>query len=528
MRLFFYLTSLIGLLLIFSFAILWPNALYGLIILVPYIAIGIHDIFSYKHTILRNYPVIGHLRYLLEFIRPEIQQYFIEPDKDGTPYSREIRSLIYQKAKGERETIAFGTKNNITEVGYQFSYPSLAPKNVALEKARIIIGGKNCSQPYHASRLNVSGMSFGALSPNAIRALNKGAMIGNFAHNTGEGGISPYHTEHNGDLIWQIGTGYFGCRHQDGTFNEEAFAKQAALAQVKMIELKLSQGAKPAHGGILPAVKVTKEIAQIRMLEMGQDAVSPAQHSEFSDPIGLLNFIQRLRNLSGGKPVGFKLCLGHKGEFMSICKAMLATNIKPDFITIDGAEGGTGAAPVTFTNRLGTPINEAINFVNNCLVGANLRQEIKLIASGKVATGYDLVTKISLGADACNVARAMMFALGCIQSLHCNTDACPTGVATQQKARWSSLDVRDKSVRVANFQRRTIFSFLELVGAIGVDDPDKLNPSFIRRYADLGTSKSFAVIYPQLKEGELLTGSENEIYANLWQNASAEEFLPVG
>ena len=524
MRQVYYIISIVGLLLILGIYRFWPPIIYFLFILIPYILIGLHDILSVKRTILRNYPVVGHFRYMLEFIRPEIQQYFIESDRDGTPYSREIRSLVYQKAKGVRETIAFGTKNDLTSVGYQFSYHSLAPKQVNTENTRVTIGGPDCKKPYSASRLNISGMSFGALSPNAIRALNKGANIGNFAHNTGEGGISPYHLEGGGDLIWQIGTGYFGCRTKDGKFNADAFKEQAVTEIVKMIEIKLSQGAKPAHGGILPAIKVTEEIAKIRLLEMGVDAVSPPMHPEFSTPIGLLEFVAKLRKLSGGKPVGFKLCLGHRVEFMSICKAMIKTGIKPDFITVDGAEGGTGAAPVTFTNRLGTPINEAISFVNNCLVGANLRDKITLIASGKIATGYDMVTKIALGADTCNAARAMMFALGCVQSLHCNTDACPTGVATQNKRRWSSLNVKDKSVRVANFQRRTVHSFMELVGALGKDDPDQLDPSHIRRYADISTSKSYAVIYPQLAKGELLAKDSSGIYVDLWKNASAEKF----
>lgn len=390
MRWVYYIISVVGSLSVLGIYQFWTPVIYFLFILVPYILIGIHDILSVKHTILRNYPVVGHLRYMLEFIRPEIQQYFVESDRDGTPFSREIRSLVYQKAKGVRETIAFGTKNDITEVGYQFSYHSLAPKNIEHEKTRVLIGGSDCKKPYESSRLNISGMSFGALSPNAIRSLNKGAHIGHFAHNTGEGGISPYHLEGGGDLIWQIGTGYFGCRKQDGQFDPKAFEKQSKKDMVKMIEIKLSQGAKPAHGGILPAVKVTEEIAKIRMLEMGKDAISPPMHPEFSTPIGLLEFVKKLRDLSGGKPVGFKLCLGHRTEFMSICKAMIKTGIKPDFITVDGAEGGTGAAPVAFTNRLGTPINEAITFVNNCLVGAKLREEIKLIASGKIATGYDI------------------------------------------------------------------------------------------------------------------------------------------
>jgi len=524
MRLAYYIISVLGSLTVFTIYQFWPPVIYSLFILVPYILIGLHDILSVRHTLLRNYPVVGHLRYMLEFIRPEIQQYFVESDRDGTPFSREMRSLVYQKSKGVRETIAFGTKNDITSVGYQFSYHSLSPKHVEHDKAKVIIGGANCKKPYESSRLNISGMSFGALSPNAIKALNKGAAIGHFAHNTGEGGISHYHLEGGGDIIWQIGTGYFGCRNQDGSFNADAFKKAATQDVVKMIEIKLSQGAKPAHGGILPAVKVTEEIAKIRMLEMGKDAISPPTHPEFSTPIGLLEFVARLRELSGGKPVGFKLCLGHRTEFMSICKAMIKTGIKPDFITVDGAEGGTGAAPVTFTNRLGTPINEAIAFVNNCLIGSNLRDDIKLIASGKIATGYDMITKISLGADTCNAARSMMFALGCIQSLHCNTDECPTGVATQQKQRWSSLNVRDKSLRVANFHKRTVHSFLELVGALGKDDPDDLDYSHIRRYADISTSKSYDKIYPSLTKGELLAKNSDGVYVDLWKNASADRF----
>ncbi len=524
MRWLYYTISVVSSLLVFIIYQFWPPIIYALYIIVPYILIGIHDIMSVGHTVLRNYPVIGHLRYILESIRPEIQQYYIETDNNGTPYSREIRSLIYQKAKGVRETIAFGTKNDLTSVGYVFSYHSLATKTVSHEKTRILIGGADCAKPYDASRLNISGMSFGAISPNAIRALNKGAKIGRFAHSTGEGGVSSYHLEHGGDLVWQIGTAYFGCRYQDGRFNQDAFEQIAQNDVIKMIEIKLSQGAKPAHGGILPAAKVTKEIAEIRMLEPGKDAISPPMHSEFSTPIGLMEFVARLRKLSGGKPVGFKLCLGHKTEFMGICKAMIQTGIRPDFITVDGAEGGTGAAPVTFTNRIGTPINESITFVHNCLVGANLRDDIKLIASGKIATGYDMVTKIALGADACSMARAMMFAIGCLQSLSCNTDRCPTGVATQNKHRWSMLDVKDKSVRVANFQKRTIHSFCELVGALGKDDPDQLDPSHIRRYIDASTSKSFAAIYPQLSQGELLEKNSVSIYADLWNLAKAESF----
>ncbi len=524
MRNIFYIISISLLITVAIIYPFWPAAIYSLWLIIPYIVIGFFDSHSKKHTILRNYPCVGRLRYILEFIRPEIQQYFIESDTDGKPYSREIRSLIYQRAKNIRDTIAFGTKKNITEIGYEFSYPSLAPKVVKEQKARIKIGGKNCAQPYEASRLNISAMSFGSLSPNAIRALNKGAKLGKFAHNTGEGGVSPYHLEKDGDLVWQIGTGYFGCRNHDSSFSADAFKEMATHKNIKMIELKISQGAKPGHGGILPAAKVTEEISKIRLVKMGEDALSPPMHSEFSTPVGLLEFIQKLRELSGNKPVGFKLCLGHKSEFMSICKAMIKTGIKPDFITIDGAEGGTGAAPVAFTNRLGTPINEAINFVHNCLIGSDLRDDITIIASGKVATGYDMLTKLALGADCCNAARSMMFALGCIQSLHCNTDKCPTGIATQQKSRWSGLDVTDKSARVANFHNRTVHSFLELVGALGLECPSSLEPKHIRKITDTNNSKNYQVIYPHLNKGDLLNAKSKTIYNKLWQIADADEF----
>lgn len=524
MRWLYYVVSLSGLAITAIAYQFSESAIYILYLLVPYILIGVSDIFSRKHTILRNYPVIGHLRYILESIRPEIQQYFVESDKNGTPFSREIRSLVYQKAKGEMETIAFGTQNDITAIGYEFSYHSLSPKHVTEDKNRVIFGGENCLKKYDASRFNVSGMSFGAISPNAIRALNKGAKMGNFAQSTGEGGLSPYHLEGGGDIIWQIGTGYFGCRYKNGRFDSEAFAKNANMDVVKMIELKLSQGAKPAHGGILPAVKVTEEIARIRLLEPGVDAVSPPMHPEFSTPIGLLEFVDKLKKLCGNKPVGMKLCIGHRTEFMAICKAMLETGITPDFITVDGAEGGTGAAPLTFANKIGTPINEALSFVHNCLVGAGLRNRIRLIASGKVATGYDMVVKIALGADACNSARAMMFALGCIQSLSCNTDRCPTGIATQNKHRWKSLDVADKSVRVNNFHKRVLASFLEVLGALGLETPEELEPKHIRKYTAIGTSKSFAEIYPMLKPMELLEGDAEGVYADLWRNAKAEVF----
>lgn len=524
MRFVYYLVSILGSLLLYSLSLIWPPALYGFLILGPYIVIGFFDIINKKRTILRNYPVIGHLRYMMEYIRPEIQQYYIETDEDGRPFSREIRSLVYRRAKGIRDTIGFGTKQEITEPGYHFSHHSLHAKHPPKESARVTIGGPDCKQPYSASRLNISAMSYGSLSPNALRALNIGAAKGGFAHNTGEGAISSYHHEGGADLIWQIGTGYFGCRTKEGRFDAELFAVKSKQENVKMIEIKLSQGAKPAHGGILPGAKVTKEIAEIRGLEEGQDAISPPCHPEFSTPIELLEFVAKLRELSEGKPVGFKLCLGKRAEFMGICKAMLETSIYPDFITIDGAEGGTGAAPLSYANRLGTPVNEAVNFVNNCLVGIGARDRIRIIASGKVATGYDLIMKLALGADACNSARAMMFALGCIQSLACNTNRCPTGVATQNKHRWVALDVRDKSKRVENFHRSTMESFLELLGAMGKMLPEELSPHDIRRYTDSTTSKNYQDIYPQLEEGELLGSDINPYYNYHWQRASSGKF----
>lgn len=524
MRFVYYLVSIIGTLFLLSLSLIWQDALYGFYILGPYIVIGLYDILQRRKTVLRNYPVIGHMRYMLEYIRPEIQQYYIETDQDGRPFSREIRSLVYRRAKGVRDTIGFGTKQDLTQPGYHYSHHSMNPRHPRIEVSRVIIGGPECKAPYSASRLNISAMSFGSLSPNAIRALNMGAAKGNFAHNTGEGGISPYHLEGGGDLIWQIGTGYFGCRTKEGRFNDALFAEKATRECVKMIEIKLSQGAKPAHGGILPGVKVTKEIAEIRVLEEGKDAISPSYHPEFGSPIGLLEFVARLRNLSGGKPIGFKLCLGKRSDFMAICKAMVETGILPDFITVDGAEGGTGAAPLSFADRLGTPINEAVNFVNNCLVGIDVRDKVKVIASGKVATAYDMIMKIALGADACNSARAMMFSIGCIQSLACNTNRCPTGVATQDKHRWVSLDVPDKSRRVANFHKATIESFIELLGAIGKMEPEELSPHDIRRYTDSTTSKSYQDIYPQLKKGELLKSNINPYYEFHWIRASSDKF----
>lgn len=494
-----------------------------LYLLVPYTLIGMHDVIQKKHTILRMYPVIGHLRYMLEYIRPEIRQYFISSDNEEMPFNREIRSIVYQRAKNSLDALPFGTRMDVKSVGYHFCKHSLAPKDFPHEATRIKIGGRSCKKPYHASILNISAMSFGALSANAIRALNQGAKKGDFYHNTGEGGISPYH-EQGGDLCFQVGTGYFGCRSKDGGFDQKKFQSASRQEHVKMIELKLSQGAKPSHGGILPKEKISEEISRIRGIPQDQDCVSPPAHTEFNSPITLLKFIKKLRELSGGKPVGFKLCVGRKTEFMAICKAMVKTKIYPDFITIDGSEGGTGAAPLEFSNRLGITIDEAIIFVHHCLIGVKLRDKIRIIASGKVATGFDLLEKLAIGADLCNAARPMMFALGCIQSLSCHNNNCPTGIATQSKLRSKSLVVEDKRERVYNYHKNTLKSFCELAGAMGIDSLDKITPEIIYRRSDRRRSESYEKLFPALKPGELLSKKIDENFVEDWKAASAESF----
>ncbi|WP_119342600.1 FMN-binding glutamate synthase family protein [Facilibium subflavum] len=491
----------------------------GIILLV-----AVYDLLQKKHTILRNFPVLGHMRFILEFFRPEIQQYFVASNESERPFDRQTRTLVYQRAKGINDTLPFGTERNITYPGYEWALHSLSPAHPDDVDPRIQVGNKQCRQPYQSSRLNISAMSYGALSKHAIIALNKGAKMGNFCHNTGEGGLSEYHLQ-GGDLTLQIGTGYFGFRTPDGDFDPDKFARKANLEVVKMIEIKLSQGAKPAHGGVLPKSKLTPEIARIRDVPMDKDVLSPPSHSSFSTPEGLCHFIAQVRDLSNGKPVGFKLCLGRRTEFLSICKAMLKTGIYPDFITIDGAEGGTGAAPEEYVNHLGVPLEDAIAFVHNALVGCNIREHIRLIASGKTATGFDMVKRISLGADIINSARAMMLSLGCIQSKQCDRNTCPTGVATQNPRLYRALDVNDKAKRVYNFHKATMKSFSELVGAIGLKDPSDLSASRIMRRIDEQTVKSLDEVYQYIKPGCLIDG-ENipEKYLKYWHQASAEKF----
>jgi glutamate synthase domain-containing protein 2 len=488
---------------------------------------GIVDMVQTKQSIRRNFPLAGRLRYVFEDLRPKIQQYFVESDTDGAPINRNERSVIYQRAKKQIDTVPFGTQLNVYAEGYEWITHSIAPKDFHKmnHTPRVTFGGKDCKQPYNMSVLNVSAMSFGSLSKHAVLALNAGAKIGGFAHNTGEGGLSPYHLEPGGDIIWQIGTGYFGARTEEGNFSDDAFQKNALRPNVKMIEIKLSQGAKPGHGGILPAAKNTPEVASIRLVKPGTTVFSPPYHSAFSNPQELILFVKRLRNLSGGKPVGFKLCVGRKSEFLSICKAMVKLTTYPDFITVDGGEGGTGAAPPEFTNFVGMPLLDALAFVDNTLRGFGIRNEMKLIASGKILTGFHMVRAMALGADTCNCARAMMMALGCIQALECNKNTCPTGVATQDPYFMKGLVVEDKKVRVANYHKNTVESFVELMGAAGIDDTAKINRTHIYRRVFMNTVKTYEEIYPTIPNGCLLEGGDVPFdYEEDMKKASAEVF----
>ncbi|NKI26648.1 FMN-binding glutamate synthase family protein [Arenibacter sp. 6A1] len=517
----FLVISALTLVVITGIAFIWTPILWVLLLVGPLVFMGLFDIFQKKHTIRRNFPLIGRFRYVLESIRPEIMQYFVETDTQGRPLNRILRSLVYRRAKGTTDTEPFGTQMDIYHSGYEWMEHSMYAKNNPKEIGkfpRLVIGGKDCKQPYSSSLLNISAMSFGSLSKNAILAMNKGAKMGNFAHNTGEGGISDYHLEHGGDLIWQIGTGYFGCRNDDGTFNPTTFRENAIRPQVKMIEIKLSQGAKPGHGGILPASKNTEEIAKIRHIKPHIAVHSPPSHSAFSNPIQFMYFIHKLRELSDGKPIGFKLCIGRKQEFMDFCEAMIHTGIRPDFITVDGGEGGTGAAPVEFSNSMGMPLREGLIFVHDTLVGFGLRNEIKVIVAGKIITGFHMARAIALGADGCNSARAIMLSVGCIQALKCNTNDCPVGVATQKKSLVKGLVVEDKAPRVKNYHEATIHSFLELVAAAGLNGPHELTRNHISKRVGMYNVKTYDEIYPYIKEGSLLhTATIPESYQRFYQ-----------
>ncbi len=522
-RILFHLLSALALILVGVLSVAHPHALYALLLVVPIIGLGLYDIGS-SHNVLANYPVIGHLRYMMEFISPEIRQYFLEDDESGRPFSRQQRDLIKSRGRGHGGTHPFGTEFDIGKPGYDFAVHSIAVKQVPRLAERITVGGPLCSQPYDSSRLNISAMSFGALSSHAVLAMNKGAALGGFAQDTGEGGLTPYHLRHGADVIWEIGSGYFGCRTREGRFDDEDFRGKAANPRVRMIEIKISQGAKPSHGGLLPAAKVSAEIARIREVPEGEDCLSPACHPEFDTPRGLLEFVARLRRLCAGKPVGFKLCIGRRSEFLGICKAMLHSGILPDFITVDGAEGGTGAAPVELSDRLGLRIDEALPFVHSALVGCDLRRHIRVIASGKVASGFDMVQKIAIGADICNVARPMMFAVGCIQAMRCHTNQCPTGVATQDRRRAHALKIDERAEHVKNYHRATLDSFIELTGALGVSHPDQLTPSHILQRMPDQHACSYARLHPWLEPGTLLNEPLPASFADDWSLASADRF----
>ena len=498
----------------------WPAAAFALLALV-----GLVDFAQPRQAIRRNYPVIAHFRFFFEYIRPEIRQYFIEADTDHTPFSRAQRSIVYQRAKGAVDKRPFGTQMDFYEPHYEWINHSLAPVEIESHDFRIAVGEGRVAKPYSASVFNVSAMSFGALSANAVLALNEGARRGNFHHDTGEGSISRYHREPGGDLVWEIGSGYFGCRDDAGRFNEERFVANATSDQVRMIEVKLSQGAKPGHGGVLPGAKVTPEIAEARHVPVGVDCISPASHSAFSSPIELLHFVDRLRSLSGGKPTGFKLAIGHPWEWFGIVKAMLETGITPDFIVVDGGEGGTGAAPLEFTDHVGAPLREALMLVHNSLVGVNLRERVRVGASGKIVTAFDIARTMAIGADFCNSARGFMFALGCLQAQTCHTGHCPTCVTTQDPRRMRALVVPDKAERVFNFHQNTMKALKELLGAAGLSHPSELGPEHVIKRVSSNEVRSLSALHHWLKPGELLDDvPASPVYQVFWKNARADTF----
>lgn len=497
-----------------------------LLLFIPLIIMGLYDMFQSKKSIRRNFPLLGRMRYLLEALGPGARQYFIENDTEGKPFSRLERSLVYQRSKKEIDTMPFGTQLDVYDIGYQWINHSIKaiPFSKVNSNPRVKIGSSQCEKPYYASLFNISAMSFGSLSKNAIIALNEGAKQGGFYHNTGEGGLSPYHLQ-GGDVVWNIGTGYFSCRDSEGKFSINEYIKRATLDSVKMIEIKFSQGAKPGHGGILPKEKVTEEIAAIRLVSMGHDIVSPPTHSAFSTPLELMDFVKLLRKGSGGKPIGMKICIGNKSEFIAICKAMVKSKTTLDFITVDGGEGGTGAAPQEYSDHVGMPLRDALAFVYDCLVGFDLKKDIKIICSGKIVTGFDIIKTLSTGADLCNSARGMMFALGCIQALECHANTCPTGVATQDPRLTKGLVPEQKSIRVARFQHETVKSAMELMASAGIDHPDNVDRSVVSMRVDRTKIQTFEETYPELKIGSLLDGSTvpNEFFRH-WKRASAESF----
>ncbi len=498
----------------------------GFLVAAGLAGLGIHDLRQTRHAILRNYPILAHLRFFFEEIRPELRQYFFEGDTDGMPFPREKRAIVYQRAKKDLDKRPFGTQQDVYASQFEWLQHSLAPKPTPSNDQMRVLIGADCAKPYSASVLNISAMSYGALSANAVRALNKGAAMGGFFHDTGEGGVSPHHREFGGDLVWEVGSGYFGCRAANGGFDPAKFAEAASDPQIKMVELKLSQGAKPGHGGVLPAAKVTPEISAIRGVPMGQDCISPAAHSSFSTPTGLLEFVAKMRELSGGKPAGFKLCIGHPWEFMAIVKAMAETGITPDFIVVDGKEGGTGAAPLEFMDHVGMPLREGLSLVHNVLVGAGLRDRVRIGASGKITSAFDMARVLALGADWCNSARGFMFAVGCIQAQSCHTGRCPVGVTSSDPMRGRAVVVPDKAERVANYHKNTLHALGELVAAAGLNLPSDFRPSHLQRRVSAERVTSFHELFPPLAPGQLLSDAGSTRFAAAWAMAQSGSFAP--
>ena len=530
MRRQFVIVSVLAAALVATAGYFWAPAWWVMVVVGPAILLGFYDFFQTEHTIVRNFPLFGRGRYLMESLRPKIYQYFVESDTDGSPINRVFRNVVYQRAKQQMDTIPFGTQFDVNRMGYEWMEHSLSalPYDAVASDQRVVVGSNECTQPYEASIFNISAMSYGSLSKHAVLALNGGARRGGFAHNTGEGGLSPYHLEPGGDIVWQIGTGYFGCREQDGTFCPSPFAERAALDSVKMIEIKLSQGAKPGHGGILPACKNTPEIAAIRGVRPGTDVISPPTHAAFTTPLELMQFVARLRELSSGKPIGFKLCVGVHSEFLGVCQAMTRTGIRPDFITVDGGEGGTGAAPVEHSNSLGSPLRDGLAFVTDSLIGFDLRDDIRIVASGKIITGFHIARAIALGADMASSARGMMLALGCIQALECNNNTCPTGITTQDPNLVAGLVVADKRDRVAHFHRHTVEAVAELMAAAGLRNTKELRRRHIFRRCSQSQVLRYDEIYPYPEKGCLLRGEPPKGMRTSFSEASAESFQFLG
>ncbi len=514
-------------------AAFYPVAPAGLLLAMslPLITLGVYDLLQTRHALFRNYPIVGRLRPLIESIRPQIRQYFMESDTDGMPFDREERTIVYLRAKNLEDKKPFGTELDVYGSGYEWINHSVQPRTVNPDTLRVDVGGLHCSKPYSASLLNISAMSYGSLGAHAIAALNKGAALGGFAQDTGEGGIASFHRDHGGDLIWEIGSGYFGCRQANGKFDRERFAEQASSEQVKMVELKLSQGAKPGQGGMLPGAKVTSEIAAARGIPVGEDCLSPARHSAFSNPLELVEFLARMRDLAGGKPSGFKLCIGHPWEFMAIAKAMLASGCIPDFIVIDGSEGGTGAAPAEFSDHIGMPLRDGLVLAHNVLQACGLREHIRLGASGKVISAFHIAANLALGADWCNAARGFMFSLGCIQSQHCHKGNCPTGIATHDRLRQQGLNIDLKAAQVAEYHRETMQVLAKIIGSAGLESGAELQAHHLSIRLDTDRVKVASKVYPLLPENSLLDGAANdavpERYQRYWKMATADSFAPL-